>query len=179
MIDMSIIDDPTLTELALYWDAKRGGRSAPSRDDLDPVEIPHLLYCMGLIDVLENGTCFRYRLVGTKVASAFGKDPTHSRLGDTFSRHDPYAYYIRDILRQTADEVMPRYTATEYVREDGTRVRAKRLTMPLVDDYGRSNILLVGTVFSEKTKAPVLPPHCVTFRGLMDVPLEAVVAKAV
>ena len=127
---------------------------------------------MGLIDVLDEGRSFRYRLVGTRVSSAFGRDPTHNEVADTFSRDDAYTLYIRDILRRTASEIAPRYTKTEYVREFGEPVFAERLTMPLVDEQGLSNIILVGTVFSEKSRTAILPPHCMVFHGLANCALE-------
>ena len=45
------IDAPLLAELYAYWTAKRGARFAPSRAEIDPVEIPRLLPHLMLVDI--------------------------------------------------------------------------------------------------------------------------------
>jgi hypothetical protein len=70
--------------LALYefWLRKRGDRPFPSRRDIDPVEIPHLLPYIVLIDVLPEMPRFRYRLSGTEVDRLHGKVMTHRAVSD-------------------------------------------------------------------------------------------------
>jgi hypothetical protein len=47
------------------------GRALPSRSDIDPIEIPRLLPHIMLVDVMGPGL-YRYRLVGTEIATAMG-----------------------------------------------------------------------------------------------------------
>src|SRR5258706_15696691 len=54
-----------------YWADKRGGRPMPSRQDIDPKEIKSLLPQVMLVDVLEGGGDFRYRLLGSKLLPYF------------------------------------------------------------------------------------------------------------
>ena len=67
--------DPILGRALAYWSAKCGARSMPSRRDLDPVvEIPNLLPNLQLIDIVRSR--FRFRLIGSELAHAFGRDYT-------------------------------------------------------------------------------------------------------
>src|SRR3546814_11904526 len=69
-----VIVEPELREIYHYWSGKRGGRCYPTRADIRPEEIKRLLPFVLLLDVLDDGRHFRFRLVGTDAAS--GIDPT-------------------------------------------------------------------------------------------------------
>jgi len=57
-----------------YWHCKGGGKSMPSRGDLDPLEIPRLLPSLFLVDVVPGDRRrFRFRLVGTRIAQLEGE----------------------------------------------------------------------------------------------------------
>src|ERR1051325_4546970 len=70
------IDDPLLRQLYDYWQSKRSGRAMPRRADIDPAEIPKLLPHMMITEILEGGQRYRYRLSGTAVSEAFGRELT-------------------------------------------------------------------------------------------------------
>ena len=59
-----------------YWDAKRAGRRMPSRDDIDPVDIPHYMPSVILCDVEPAPLRFRYRLIGTRLTELVHRDVT-------------------------------------------------------------------------------------------------------
>ncbi|MHA1570610.1 MAG: hypothetical protein ACTSWM_02215, partial [Alphaproteobacteria bacterium] len=48
----------------------RGERPFPSRADPDPLDIPHLLPAVSLVDVLTDPIDFRFRLVGAQPAGS-------------------------------------------------------------------------------------------------------------
>ncbi|MBI1774943.1 MAG: PAS domain-containing protein [Proteobacteria bacterium] len=50
-----------------YWLSKHVDNRLPSRSDIEPQEIPHLLSCLFLVDVAREPVSFRYRLVGTEI----------------------------------------------------------------------------------------------------------------
>ena len=56
-----------------YWDAKRGGREFPSREDIVPREIIRLLPWLHLHNVPPEGEDIHIRLVGTMLSDNFGK----------------------------------------------------------------------------------------------------------
>lgn len=59
-----------------YWERKRGTRAMPTRHDISPAQLkpqlPHIL----LVDVIDGGKDFRYRLIGTQLRQFFPGDPT-------------------------------------------------------------------------------------------------------
>jgi hypothetical protein len=80
------LDDPGLDadlRLALdYWQQKRGGRLAPMRADIDPVEIASLLPRVMLVDVSTDPLDFRFRLAGTGIFKIHGAELTNKRALD-------------------------------------------------------------------------------------------------
>ena len=68
---------PTLAEALAYWDGKRGAAAFPGRRDIDPLEIPHLLRHVLLMERVPvapaPGYSWRYRLIGTTVAALYGE----------------------------------------------------------------------------------------------------------
>jgi len=59
-----------------YWQAKRGSRAMPARNDISPAQLktqlPHIL----IVDVIDSGADFRYRLVGTQLRGFFQSEPS-------------------------------------------------------------------------------------------------------
>ena len=66
------ISDPDLRKLFDYWRGKRQGRPMPSKDDIDPVEIPWALNRIFLMDY-DPKDSFRYRLAGSEISGVFGR----------------------------------------------------------------------------------------------------------
>ena len=76
-------DDPVgrlksarVRELYDYWCSKRGDRPMPSRDHIDPAEIKGLLPYILLTDIHYDPLRIYFRLVGTAVAEAAGRNIT-------------------------------------------------------------------------------------------------------
>ncbi len=63
------------------WSAFSAGRIGPTRRELDPARFTPLLPRIAILDVCDGGR-FRYRLAGTALRSAFGRDPTGAYLDD-------------------------------------------------------------------------------------------------
>ncbi len=57
-----------------YWEAKRAGRLAPGRAEIDPGEIKELLPYLLIGEFLSSPFDVRYRLVGTAVIEAYGHE---------------------------------------------------------------------------------------------------------
>jgi hypothetical protein len=67
---------PLLRSLRDLWETKRGARPMPARADFDVLELKDWLGNLMLIEVLEEGRGFRYRLYGSTLASYYGYDLT-------------------------------------------------------------------------------------------------------
>lgn len=61
----------TTIELFQYWNAIRGGRDLPRRDEIAPADIRSLLPDLFILQKQADGT-IRYRLAGTRVCTLFG-----------------------------------------------------------------------------------------------------------
>lgn len=76
------VRSPLLHEAFELWNSKRGNRRMAKRADFDPLEMPRLLSSIILIDVENDGTRLRIRLVGTKIVDMYGSDYTGKYLDE-------------------------------------------------------------------------------------------------
>lgn len=68
-------------DLLTYWLKIKGDRLMPSRKDLDPSEIPRLLSCVWMANVIEGvEPKFKVRLFGTDLVRAFQREGTSQEL---------------------------------------------------------------------------------------------------
>ncbi len=59
-----------------YWRSCAQSKPIPSRYDIDPIDIPHLLPGLSLLDAGEDLDALRYRLAGTRVREIYGTEIT-------------------------------------------------------------------------------------------------------
>jgi hypothetical protein len=140
-----------LAELYDYWRAKRGGRFAPSRADIDPVEIPRLLPHLMLVDVVDGGARFRYRLAGTEIESRFGCSMV-GRYIDEMMR-GRYSDYLHDLYRELLASRRPLYSESAYASDDSAPLQARRLMLPLSADGSVIDMVLAGQWFTYRHPA--------------------------
>ena len=140
------IRSDTLASLAAYWDAKRGPRAMPRRDEIVPEEIrPHLAHTF-LIDVCEEPPRFRFSLCGPGVATLFAMDLAGSALEDI-----DLAYEAPEILHDytlAADRRQPICSRHRFVNRAGRQLDYERVLLPLQDANGHVRWLLGGLVGS-------------------------------
>ena len=83
----------------------------PSRGDIDPIEIPKLLPHVQLIEAV--GERFRYRLIGTALAQAFGRDYTGAYPEDVSNAARAEA--VCRIYRLVQEKRQPVFLRSSYV----------------------------------------------------------------
>lgn len=143
--------DPILGAALAYWQKKRQGRAMPSRGDLDPIEIPKLLPNLQLIDRV--GSHFRYRLVGTALVEAFGKDFTGQSLEDFADRQR--SEFIGRVYASVWESRRPAFLSSQYVTTKSVILIANRVYLPLSDDDRDVNMILGAMTFeSGATSVP-------------------------
>lgn len=125
--------DPILGPALDYWTGKRGHARMPRKSDIDPTEIaiavlPHLQ----IIEVVEGGARFRYRLVGTASVQAYGTDYT-GRYIDEMASGDRLEF-IHRVYRTVCDLRAPVFAHNRYQTSRHTEMAANRLYMPLTVD---------------------------------------------
>jgi hypothetical protein len=143
-----VVLDPDASEFAFfrplfdYWEQRLRGRIAPTRADIDPLDIPaRLLPHILLIDVEHDPVDFRYRLAGTAADTIHGQSLKGVRILDL--RPEPFARVLHgDLIRMTEDLAV-QFTLLSFTnREDKTR-RYRVLRLPLCDTEGRLVMILV------------------------------------
>jgi hypothetical protein len=134
------IRHPNLVRLYDYWAERQRGRSFPSRQDIDPVELRFALGNMTLVDVLHDPLRFRFRLVGSLMAQRMGHDYTGKMVDDvedTGYRDSLIAAYKKIVETRGPSTIL-------YEREiDGKTRRFEVLRLPLAADGETINMLLL------------------------------------
>ncbi len=134
------IRHPNLVRLYDYWAERRRGRSFPSRQDIDPVELRFAMGNMTLVDVLYEPLRFRFRLVGSLMAQRMGLDYTGKMVDevvDTDYRDSLLAAYQKIVESRGPSTIL-------YEREiDGKTRRFEVLRLPLAADGETINMLLL------------------------------------
>jgi hypothetical protein len=144
------LSDPRLVALYGYWEAKRAGRSMPTRADIDPLEMKPWLGNLLLIDVIDEGR-FTYRLYGTGFVNSFGRDMTGRSVDELPPEQQER---VRADYQSVCASRQPRarlYTAAFEVPDPGVSSRQQtevvtweRLVLPLSDGNAEVTMLLVG-----------------------------------
>ncbi|HET8728424.1 MAG TPA: PAS domain-containing protein [Alphaproteobacteria bacterium] len=131
-----------------YWQAKRLNRPMPSRADIDPIEIqPSLLPYLLLVEVVDNGRRFRYRLAGTAFREIAGVELT-GRYVDEILPGSIYSGYIVELHREAVATRRPIYSESAHVSPTGGVERFfRRLMLPLSVDGISIDMVLAGEVF--------------------------------
>jgi hypothetical protein len=135
-----VCTDGDLRRLYLYWEQRRGTRSYPSRDDIDPLEFGYALGRVSLIDVLEKPLRFRYRLVSTQITLHLGYEMTGKFL-DAVPEPEMRGFAESHYRRALAASA-PLYESAEVVL-DGRRWWHESLALPLSSDGQAINMLMI------------------------------------
>ena len=137
--------DPVLAQALAYWRMKRRWQILPSRRDIDPTEIGPLLPHLQLIDVVERGARYRYRLVGTSLVTSFGREYTGKYLDELFAgerlRYAEHVYGTVCHLRR------PVFLRNRYSTTRDVDMMANRLYMPLSEDGSSVNVIFGALTF--------------------------------
>jgi hypothetical protein len=122
--------DPILGPVLTYWVRKRGPRAMPRKADIDPLEVPaKLLPNLQVIEVVDGGARFRYRLVGTASVQAYGKDYT-GRHTDELLTGDRLRS-LQSIYNTVCVLKVPVFTRNRYHTPKNVDVFTCRIYMPL------------------------------------------------
>jgi hypothetical protein len=107
-VNPDIGDDKSFADLLAYWNRKRGDRLMPARADIDPVDLKSHLGSLLLIEVLPGLADFRYRLIGTNITAAYGRDSTGKTVSELYQAADPDTYrWLMVFYRLVAEERAP------------------------------------------------------------------------
>ena len=141
--------DRGIVSIIEYWRSIAPGEALPGRQHFDPTDIPRLLRDIWLIDVSRDPLDFSFRLVGTAVVDFFGKDPTGSRLEDTFPDFRSGVAY-RD-LADVANVAEARFRRGAPTLAPGSKIeRLERVYLPMARNGKDVDMILCFTVFNPR-----------------------------
>jgi hypothetical protein len=139
------IGDPRLRTLLEHWKALAGG-TAPPLAAIDPLALRFILGWLMMMEPLDGGVDFRYRLYGTEIALTTGRDLTGASLSDSFPTFAAWTSAVyRDVMARRRP-VLTRHSPGGYVRTD----QWERLILPYAGADGAIGRLLVGAVIIGK-----------------------------
>lgn len=143
--------DPILRAALAYWQKLCAGRRMPSRRDFDPAAVPLLLPHLQLIDRVSGR--YRYRLVGTELVQAFGRDYTGQFPDEMFANdRGQFICRVYDAVRAAQQ---PMFLRSHYVGTRRVDFIANRLYLPLSDDGSEVNMILGALTFDFGRLEPV------------------------
>ena len=123
----------------------------PARRDFDPAAVPALLPHLQLIDIVDGR--FRYRLVGTALVDAFGRDYTGQYPDELFE--GPRAQMISDVFERVRQARRPMFLRSRYVTARNIDLIADRLYLPLSGDGRDVDMILGALAFASPAPEPV------------------------
>ncbi len=179
---------PPLVELLDYWQAKRRGRAAPDKDDIDPIDLPRLLPDIALLDAAPPGGEFRYRLAGSRAVAMLGREPRG--LTQRELHGNPSSPAVLRVIERAEREfdwvaraLVGGFRTTVLAMPEREHVEWARLVLPLTAGSGRARHLLMIMVSIAGSQRSVRSVGPVAFGVDLDrmapVPLPAdVVALA-
>ncbi|MBV9828470.1 MAG: PAS domain-containing protein [Alphaproteobacteria bacterium] len=146
-MDFDFRGDPVLSAALEYWRRKRGARTMPARRDIDPIDMPaEILPYLQIIEVLEDGRRFRYRLIGTALVEAFGSDYSGTYPEEVLS--PARADFIEQVYRRVHETKRPLFSRNKYVMQDNpSALMANRVYLPLSNDEVTVNFILGALSF--------------------------------
>lgn len=148
--------EPLLRAVYDFYVARRGARAMPARADIDPVDMPRAaLPYLVLLDVIDGGARFRWRLTGTEVVNRFGRDAT-GRYGEEVLSGE-YLVFLTSLVQHVCRCRLPVYSHSVFRWDEGRTMRTSRLYLPLGDDETGVTQILGAHAFGTRASLPRNP----------------------
>jgi hypothetical protein len=142
--------DPRLLSLFQLWQSKRNGRLAPTRSDMRAEDLQPWLGNIILLDVIDGGKDFRYRLFGSVIAREAGFDMTGKMLSDyPIKSRAPFLFEVhRELVRRACPAISEHNPDVPNVR------RRRRLLLPFSSDGKSVDMTLSANYAIEVVRQP-------------------------
>jgi len=131
-----------------HWNHLRGHAAAPSQLLIDPLDLREALGHIMILDAIDDGADFRYRLYGSKIAARTGFDMTGKRVSELI-KSPTMAEFFGAAYSAVRVRCEPLVTVHSPPPEISV-MKWTRLILPLINDAGCVERLLVGTMPGER-----------------------------
>lgn len=137
---------PKLEALHALWASRRPEGRLPARADFDVIELAPWLGNLNVVEVIDGGRDFRYRLHGTNLVRILGMELTGRRVSEL-----PAAMQgtILDEHRQVLAGREPCWFTRIRFNRDEDHLRVAKLALPLAADGHSIDRLLLGLYLDE------------------------------
>lgn len=129
-----------MADLYDYWDGRRGVWAMPRRADIDPIDMRDWLARVVLVDVIDGGAQFRYRLIGTELTQLRGRDATGLTVEEAWPAAD--AEIVLAGYRDVVARREPVFCHATQGPRSARRPQAGIMLLPLSKDGERVDMIL-------------------------------------
>jgi hypothetical protein len=119
---------PSARELYDYWNAQRGPRAAPERSDIEPGAIRRALADTFIL-AYDNGTGHSFRIAGTRLCAAFGRELRGAAFIDLWDQESRRR--MHDLLGVVAREYIGIVAGARGCSPEGADLDFELLVLPL------------------------------------------------
>lgn len=140
---------PKILQVLEYWLSIRPGTGLPGRQHFDPVDIPHLLPNLRLIDIEGPPPRFKTRLMGTVLRDFFGEEQTGSYCDEVFPDFEKTRIY-RDLLETMVTKRPNWLRGHPLLLLEKDYVAIERIFLPFAADGEQVDMLLSYVLFGDK-----------------------------
>ena len=151
--DAEHLQHAQLAFLLKHWRALAGGRALPLSNQIDPIDLRPALGYVSILDVIDGGRDFRFRIHGTHSAAVAGFDMTSHLLSEARTRSHA-AHYIFATYRAVVSRCEPLLAEHGPAKAIATK-SWYRLLLPLGDTAGNVSRVLCGLVPVGKNGRPI------------------------
>jgi hypothetical protein len=141
---LQCLQHPMLQQFLHYWHRACAGRAMPRRADIDPAAIKELLPHILIVEKT-GARRFRYRLVGTEIVAASGRELTGAFVGDNTTGH--YREFLLTLFDTAFAAARVVFSCNAFRGEDVARRAAIRLLAPLSDNGRTAEQILAIYIF--------------------------------
>ncbi|EDP63079.1 hypothetical protein BAL199_29917 [alpha proteobacterium BAL199] len=138
------IEAPVLRRLFEYWKNK-SAQQRPCRSDIDPLEIGVDIPNVILLDILHDPLRFRWRLLGSCIVDATGRNVTGKRFEDIYP-HPVLVDVMRVFSRSALTGLPIRHVGTGRFA-DRDYLAYESVHLPLFDARGNVEMIMGGLHF--------------------------------
>lgn len=137
---------PSTRELFDYWNKRRGTRSAPDRNDIEPGAIRRVLGDTFML-TFDPRAGHPFRIAGTRVCAAFGRELKGAAFTEIWASASRDT--VRDLLGTVATETVGVVAAASGRSGAGAALELELLVLPLAHRGGASTRILGALVPAE------------------------------
>lgn len=140
--DEADFTDGRLVQLLAHWRTLADPGSLPLAAAIDPAVLVFILGWLMIIDPIDDGADFQYRLYGSSIAEATGRDLTGCKVSDSFPAFAAFASEVYRNAMRHGHPVLTRHSPPKQIPVK----RWERLILPFTGSDGSVARFLVGAV---------------------------------